>query len=512
LSVIVSDTHTGYLFIEHLKDGMAQMDGTWTLNTLFDALGVSKPANLPHIPISDVQRNPSECSVGSLFIPNAFTLDKLGYKSEILAIKDAIANGAAAAITHQRKLPFRSATPIIRVKNSAKVLAMLSIYARRRFAGKVVAVTGSVGKTTTKDIVDQGLSKFGSSYKTDSNSNTLAGVCMTMINAPIDGDYLTLEIGAGEPGHLRHAGFVRPNIGIITNVWASSHLDKYQNKEALFREKVSLFDHLVGPRIGIIHENVRDVDRKAGGVIAGKQLGRLITVGDTPDSDIYCENTHFDGIKSTGVMRVCATRYPFELDLAGAHFIDSAMFAAATAVALDQDVSQMIASIAKPEITGRRLERYRIALPDGEIELIDDSYNASPVSVRALIKTFSLRQAPRKVLIWGDMKGLGDRTAFYHSQIASMIDPDGIDLVLTVGDETEKAFRRHHFPNRQHFSDHEALAPAIPELIQAGDLIAAKGSGRLKLTEIADRIKQLGPSTAAGSWRITDNHFSASKP
>jgi UDP-N-acetylmuramoyl-tripeptide--D-alanyl-D-alanine ligase len=480
------------------------MDETWTLSTIFGILVVPKPAKLPDALISDIQINPSECSVGSLFISNPFILHKLGYEDESQAIKEAVINGAAAAITHQRRLPFRSATPIIRVKNTGNIFSALSNKARREFTGTVVAVTGSVGKTSTKDIVGHGLSNFGSSYKTGGNSNSFAGVCRTMINAPIDGDYLTVEVGASEPGHLRHAGFVGPNIGIITNVWASAHLDMYQNKEGLFREKASLFDHLVGPRIGIIHENVRDADRDAGSVIAGKQLDRLITVGSTPDNDIYCENTHFDGIKNSGVMRVFATPYPFELNLAGAHFIDSAMFAVATAVALDLDISTMIATIAKPEITGRRLERYRIKLKNGDIEFIDDSYNASPVSVRALVKTLALRQAPRKVLIWGDMKGLGDRTASYHSEIASMIGPENIDLVLTIGDQTEEACRALHFPNSLHFSDPEALAPAIPELIQAGDLIAAKGSGLLKITKIADIVKQLGPSTAAGNWRIEE--------
>jgi UDP-N-acetylmuramoyl-tripeptide--D-alanyl-D-alanine ligase len=480
------------------------MDGTWTLNTLFDALDIPPPENLPHVPISSVQTNPSNCSANCLYIPNAFALQKLGYKNEFSALKEAITNGAAAAITHHRRLPFRSPVPVLYVKDASKVYAMLSIYARRRFAGKVVAVTGSVGKTTTKDIVGNGLSKFGSSYKTEESFNALSGVCRAMINAPFDGDYLTLEIGASEPGHLRRARFVGPHIGIVTNVWASAHLDSYQDKEALFREKVSLLDHLVGPKIGIIHESVRDADRDAGGIIASKQLGRLITVGSTPDNDIYCENTHFDGIKSTGVMRVFATPYPFELDLPGAHFIDGAMFAVATAVALELDVSTMVASFAKPKITGSRLERYRIKLKDGDVEFIDDSFNASPVSVRALVNTLSLRQAPRKVFIWGDMKGLGDLTAFYHSQIASMIGPDNIDLVVTIGDQTEKACKGLPISNKLHFSDPVAVLPVIPELLQAGDLVAMKGSGLLKLNRIADVIKLLGPSAAAGSWRIED--------
>jgi len=376
------------------------MDGTWTLNTIFDALGISQPANLPHVLISNVQTNPTNCSANSFFIPTAFSLQKLGYESEISAIKDAIANGAAAVITHQEQFPFSSAIPIIRVKDSRRVLAMLSIYARREFVGKIIAVTGSVGKTTTNDMVSSGLSKFGSSYKTVKSNNPLSGVCMTMINAPFDNDYVTLEIGSMGPGHIRQAEFIQPNIGIITNVWPSAHLENYPDEEALFREKASLLDLLVGPKIGIIHESVRDADRKAGGVIADKQLGRLITIGSTCDNDIYCENAHFDGIKSTGVMWVFGTPYPFELDLAGAHFIDSAMFAVATAAALDQDVSIVIASFANPNVTGRRLERYCIKLKDGNIEFIDDSYNASPVSVRALINTLSLRKAPRKVFVW----------------------------------------------------------------------------------------------------------------
>jgi len=164
----------------------------------------------------------------------------------------------------------------------------------------------------------------------------------------------------------------------------------------------------------------------------------------------------------------------------------------------------VIASFANPNVTGRRLERYCIKLKDGDIEFIDDSYNASPVSVRALINTLSFRKAPRKVIVWGDMKGLGDRTEFYHSQIASMIGRGNIDLVLTIGEQTQKICKELGLSNKLHFPDCEALAPAIPDLIRAGDLIAVKGSGLLKLSQIADIIKLLGPSTVAGSWRIED--------
>jgi UDP-N-acetylmuramoyl-tripeptide--D-alanyl-D-alanine ligase len=465
---------------------------------------------LPPLSITSVQLLPEECSPGALFVPVPFDLKRRRYNTEVEAITAAVRNGASAALTNVSQPPFHAGVPVIRaVPNTLAVLARLAQFARSGYQGKVIAITGSVGKTTTKDLVHHVLSHAGLCFKTPANHNTISGVCMVTINRPLKSRFTVVEVGATKPGHLRHAAIARPHIGIITNV-GLSHLANYGRADDIHREKVSLFDYLEGERIGIVHRSVLDADSARENLIQSKGLSQLVTVGKGSNSDIYLIEATFNGTATEGVMSVVGKPYRFRLSRPGRHFVDSAMFAVAVASVLRLDIDPLIAALATATPSPRRFERYRIATKDGAVELIDDSYNAAPDSVSALLDTLEQRAARRKVFIFGDMRGLGSDSARCHEAIAPLIGRAGVDLLVTVG-----TLARHAGGTASetiNFADADAASAAVPSLLKPGDLVAVKASGPVGLDKVVLAIRTMGDSAPVVSWRIEDEWRRQSQP
>jgi UDP-N-acetylmuramoyl-tripeptide--D-alanyl-D-alanine ligase len=481
------------------------MEQNWTLATILNAVGVPRPERFNHIPISSIQTNPQHCSEGSLFIADPFVLGLLGYERLRPALMDAVASGASAVVTTLSKSLFQPTIPVLRVKNIYAFIAKLTVFARQDFAGRVIAITGSVGKATTKDVVANALSQFGTTHKTLGTENSIGFLCKTIMNAPKTSDFLVLEIGSTESGHIDRIRFSPPEIGIVTYVTKSRHRKIYGGDSEILKEKLSLFDHLTGAKIAITHETVVEQDRQERNLLADKDINRLITVGLSDHNDIYCTDIRFDGVKSQGVMHVFGARYPFRLDLPAPHFVNNAMYAAATASVLDLSVEKAIGSLTDLTLTKRRIERSRVRLKNGDFEFIDDSYNNGADSTRALLKALSYRKAPRKVFIWSFMGGYDERAADVHAAIAAEIYAIGINSLIFVGDKAKEVCDAHRFPEVTNFPDWPSLALEISNLVKADDLVVLKNRDLKNLTDMSEVIKNLGDCYPAGQWRIEDN-------
>jgi len=481
------------------------MDQNWTLATILDAVGVPQSEQFHHIPITSIQTNPHHCSEGALFIVYPFVLRHLGYERERPALLDAVASGASAVVTTLSRNLFQSPVPVLRVNDIYAVIAKLTVFARQEFAGRVIAITGSVGKTSTKDVIANALSQFGTTHKTLGTENSIGLLCKTIVNAPKTSDFLVLEIGSTESGHINRIRYAPPEIGIVTFVTKSRHREIYGGDSEILKEKLSLFDHLTGAKIAITHETVVEQDRKERNLLADKDINRLITVGLSDHNDIYCTDIRFDGVKSQGVMHVFGTRYPFRLNLPAPHFVNNAMYAAATASVLDLSVEKAIGSLTDITLTEQRIERSRVRLNNGDFEFIDDSYNNGADSTRALLKVLSYRTASRKVFIWSFMGGYDERAAEVHAAMAAEIYATGIDSLIFVGDKAKDVCEAHQFPEFTNFPDWPSLALEIPNLVKANDLVVLKNRDLKNLTNMSEVIKKLGDCYPAGQWKIEDN-------
>jgi len=479
------------------------MNKNWTLGSIFEALKIQPPINLPHIPISKIEIRPKECTPGSLFIPDNFHLRSSGYLNEEDAIKTAIAHGASAAITSLDHLPFKTAIPVLKFRHPTSIIAALAKKARSEYKGKTIAITGSVGKTSTKDVIATTLENRGNIYKTIDSGNAIAGVCQTIINTPNNANFCVVEVGVSRPGHMAHAAYAKPDIGIITNI-GLSHLMNYKNKNELFKEKISIFDHLSGMQVGIIHESI--LEEKIGATyLAQKTLSRLIKVGNSSASDVYCSNYNFFGTRTEGVISVFQKKFPFLLQLPSPHFIPCALFAVACSVALDLDVEGCLGALGSIQLTSHRFERSKITLPDGHMELIDDSCNAAPASMKALLEVLSQRKAKRKVLVWGDMLELGEHSNIYHNEIAMLANLADLDLLITVGTQTKSASMSVLTAAVINYDNWEEASLNSIDQFRCGDLIAVKASAAIKLTNVVDKIKTLGVCTPAERWSIEND-------
>ena len=468
------------------------------METLVRALGKTPPGGLPTVSITSVQLRPDRCGPGALFLPVQASLPA---SLEAQAIAMAAQRGASAAFTNLRELPFRSPIPVMHAGPTIDVLAALARQARSEYRGRLVAITGSVGKTTTKDLTHHVLSFAGSTHKMSGNFNTLPGVCHAMINRPLASRFGVMELAATQPGHMMKARIVRPHVGVVTNTGVS-HLQNFGTASDVRREKLSLFDHLNGEGTAIVHRSVLAADDAGDRLIRAKNLARLIVVGDSPDDDVYLCDTTFDGAATEGSMSILGRRYRFRLNLPARHFAENAMFAMAVAAALGLDVEGLIPALATAPTTIRRFQRYRVTIPGGSIELIDDAYNAAPASVAAMLDSFARRIAARKVLVLGDMLELGSESARSHEEVAPQIVDAGIGLVVTIGDLARLAAPRDI--DTAHFTDAASAAAALPSLLRPNDLVAVKASNAVGLGAAVVAILRMGGASHAGAWRIED--------
>ena len=482
----------------------------WTTDSIFEALGSALPAGMRSLTIDAIQLDPDECSPGSLFVPSTYFLSRIGrWPNEEAAILTAIDRGASAALTNLSRTKFKVAVPVLRlasgpsagVEPTIGALIAMARYARAAFGGKVIAITGSVGKTTTKDMVHHVLARHRRSFKTAANRNSVAGICQTVINLPSDSEFCVLEVGATQSGHMRPALVARPEIGVVTNI-GLSHLENYRSAHEIAQEKLSLFDHLEGERIGFLDSGILEGDRAVRSLVREKGVSRLITVGFRPDDDIHVTDLEFDGVSSQGTMSVFGRSIRFSLPFPGRHFLSCGMFAIGVGCLSGLDLDAAVAALATAMPSARRSERFRIVRADGAIELIDDSYNAAPASVVALLDAIGLRAARRKVLVLGDMLELGAHAESIHGDIAQHVERAGIDLLVTVGELSELAAAGMPIAATRHFPDALAASQAVPALLQASDLVAVKGSSAVGLEKVVAAIAQAGTCSPAGSWRI----------
>lgn len=199
-------------------------------------------------------------------------------------------------------------------------------------------------------------------------------------------------------------------------------------------------------------------------------------------------------------MSVLGRRHRFRLNLPARHFANTAMFAMAVAGALGLDIERLIPRLATAPISPRRFQRYRVALPGGSIELIDDAYNAAPASVGALLDSLGQRRAGRKVLVLGDMLALGSDSVQFHQGILPLISGAGVDLLVTVGDLARQAV-----PDgieAVQFADAVSAAAALPALLRPNDIVAVKGSHDVGLGAVVNAVLRIGSASHAGAWRI----------
>ncbi len=410
----------------------------------------------------------------------------------------AFANGAAAAIVQRAPSQVPPDAPLIFVEDTFTALQDLGRVGRQRSGAKIVAVTGSVGKTSSKEMLRLMLGAVGDTYANEGSFNNHWGVPLSLARLPAGANYGVFEVGmnhAGEMGPL--AREVQPHVALITNVEAA-HLEYFASVEAIADAKAEIFLGMDSGGIAVLN---RDNAHYARLLAAARTQGlrRIVSFGRDSKADARLLSLAATPNGNEVKANILGQNLTFLVGVPGAHMAFNAVGTLLAAAAAG----------ASPEICAAALERYRIPAgrggrqtlhtPSGSFLLIDESYNASPVAVRAAIHALGqteVASSGRRTAVLGDMRELGATAPQLHADLAESLVAARIDTVHTCGAMMERlynvlppALRGHHAP------DSATLAPLVAAEVQAGDVVMVKGSHSMELTKVIAALKALESTT-----------------
>ncbi len=397
---------------------------------------------------------------------------------------------AGVVISDARKIKLekvKSNVAIIKVNDSLDALGNLARYWRDKFSVPVIGLTGSSGKTTTKEMMAAIIGRQKNILKTEGNLNNLIGLPQTIFCLTKKHEAVILEMGTNTPGEIRKlTQIAAPDIGLITNI-GPAHLAGFGSVEGVCREKGDLFVYM--KQNGTIIINLDDENVKA---IAEKAKRRRISFGLTGGADVTVREMEKIGVKGIRFKLIISGKtYAVEMKITGTHNIYNAMAAAATAEALGISHESILEGLAAFRPVTGRMEIIR--LKNGAY-LINDSYNANPASMRESLMTLKdLKNGHNSYAFLGDMLELGEAAEEMHRKIGMFAAVTGVNTLFLQGDFAQVtaagALEGGLSSKSIHFlSDLSEDIINLKKLIKKGDWILVKGSRRMGMEKITSRI------------------------
>ena len=401
----------------------------------------------------------------------------------------AFARGAPGAVVHA---PSCRDPRLLRVADTGVALTDLGRFARARFGGKLVAVTGSVGKTTTKEMLRVALGALGTTHAAQASHNNHWGVPLTLSRLPPGAAFCVCEIGMNHPGEIAPlAELACPEVAVITSIEAA-HIGQMGSLEAIAEEKAALVRSLRPGGVAILPDGAPGMaDTACAARAAGVRVIRFGT-GAGCEARLGALSLGAEGSRLT--MTFDGVTHQLLLAAPGRHMATNALACLAVVHALGGDLAQAAASLAdfRPG-PGRGAMR---ALP-GNARLLDESYNASGASVRAALEVMRLTPARRRVVVLGDMLELGEFSLEEHESLNSSV-RDSADLVYCCGAMMTKLFDLLPAGLQGGCApDARALAPMVAADLRPGDLVLVKGSNGSRMRLVVDAL--LGGAPLGGA-------------
>lgn len=406
-------------------------------------------------------------------------------------VAQALANGAGAALVSRVPDGLGADAPLLIVEDVLTGLEALGCAARARCDARVVAVTGSVGKTSTKEMLARMLSDQGRTHAAVASYNNHWGVPLTLARMPQDTKYAVIEIGMSHPGEIAPLAIqARPHVAMITTV-AAVHLEAFEDVAAIAREKAAVMQGLEPGGVAVLNGDIAEADvlRSA----AAERGVEAIWFGSDA-TEYKLLSTQIQGEGTQAHASVMGQSIDMHIQSLGAHFAMNALGALACVVALGADLDKAVNSLTLWSPVQGRGARETIALGTGKILLLDDSYNANPTSMAAALAVLAATPGSgRRIAYLGDMKELGPAEFSLHSGLAQLAAANSIDKFHCFGPLMQ--YLHQALPERQRGACYQTSAEGLLDLadqIQPGDIVLVKGSLSVALAKIVDGIRNLG--------------------
>jgi len=414
----------------------------------------------------------------------------------------ALAAGAIAVVARSRRAEFAPDAPFLIVEDVLDALRDLAAAARARSAAKVIAVTGSVGKTGTKEALRLALSADGETHASVASYNNHWGVPLTLARFPQSAAYGVFEIGMNHAGEITPlTRLVRPHIAIVTTV-EPVHLAYFGSVEAIADAKAEIFLGVEPGGAAVINrDNAHYARLRAAAEAAG--VSRIVSFGEHAEADARADRVHLDADCSTVRATILGADITYKLGAPGRHLVGNSLAVLAAVSLAGADLARSALALARLAPPVGRGARITLRLPGGAALLIDESYNANPASMRAAIAL--LGQAPvgpqgRRIAVLGDMLELGPQGGTLHAGLAEAIAAAEIDLVFCAGPLMRALFEALPSGRRGGYSETAAgLESTVLGAVRAGDAIMVKGSLGSKMGPIVKAFERAFPNPAAAA-------------
>ncbi len=387
-------------------------------------------------------------------------------------LADAFARGAAAAlVAGERAAP----GPLVRVDDSRRGLEALARAARARSRARILALTGSVGKTGTKEALRRVLAAQAPTHASAASHNNHWGVPLSLARLPREAAFAVFEIGMNHAGEIRElVPLVRPHVALVTWV-TTAHLAYFEDETAIAGAKAEIFEAGEPPGYAVLPR-----DNPHYGLLAARAaaagVGRVLTFGSHGEADWRLLEAVCGSRSSRVVVARRGARLEFEIGLPGRHWVTNALAVLAAVEALGGDPERAAAELAGLEAMPGRGRQRRLPLGAGSFLLLDESYNANPASMRAAIAVLSLMPG-RRLAALGDMAELGEHAARLHAELAGPLEQAGVAAVFTCGPLMAHLHRA--LPNARrgaHATDPARLCRRLRAALEPGDVLLVKGS------------------------------------
>ncbi|MCK4659235.1 MAG: UDP-N-acetylmuramoyl-tripeptide--D-alanyl-D-alanine ligase [Phycisphaerae bacterium] len=410
---------------------------------------------------------------GENFDGHDFVAESFRKGARVALVSNPAASGARLSAPHHG--------PLIVVNDTRTALGRLAAYYRKLLPAKVIAVTGSNGKTTTKEMIDHVLGTHLPGRGAVHSFNNDIGVPLTLLSAEPADRYLVVEIGSSAPGEVAHlADMVSPDIGVVTSI-GHAHLEGFGSIDGVACEKLSLLDHVSPGGLGLV--NLDDLQRVKHGPLPGDL--RIITYGTDSQADIRVTGVQpgLDGV-SFWINDCNEVRLP----VPGVHNARNAAAAFGVARRMQLEPGQIVEALGAVRLPNMRLNVRRF----GGLTLIEDCYNANPTSMAAAIEVLQTVERGRRVLVAGEMRELGTHSHALHEQIGILAGRSGIEFVVSVGHKAKPIIAGARSVNPAVttcvWETTGQACAELPPMLAPGDTVLIKGSRAMGLERLSQQI------------------------